>query len=176
MFMELFILVNAKKHKRKLATEKKLQDLDLNVIDVLNNNPDGVIKELEVNNAELKRIYNKMLANEGSVLASSECKKLISYVFRTDYSLETIQLNYNAVKLDSSVIDNVLALCHETLDIFQKIQELQQVNLNDSNYYGLNSVVAVEMANNDKPLEYYSSAEFLNLIYLEQTYKEDRIH
>ena len=175
--MELLILVNAKKHKRKLALEKELQDLDINVIDVLNTNPDGVIKELTVNNAEIKRIYNKMLANEGSVLASTECSKLMKYIFRTDYSLETIQLNYNAIKLNSSVIEEVLNLCYEALDIFQKIQELQQKNLHNSKYLGLDSVIASEMlANPDKPLEYYSSEEYLNLINLNVTYKKDKIH
>ena len=116
--MELLILVNAKKHKaKKYASEEDLQELDLNLIDVLNNNPEGVIKELTVNNAELNRIYKKMLAKEGSVLASTECRKLISYIFRTDYSLETIKLNYNAIKLDSSVIEDVLNLCYEAFII-----------------------------------------------------------
>ena len=167
-------MVNAEKHKRKNSLEEKLQDLDINVIDVLNNNPEGVIKELTVNNAEIKRIYNKMLANEGSVLASNECRKLINYIFRTDYSLETIQLNYNAVKLDSSVIEDVINLCYEALDIFQKIQQLQQANLND---VFLDNIVAVDMANNpERPVEYYSSEEYLNLINLNVTYKTDKIH
>lgn len=172
-------MVNAEKHKKKFkkASEEDLQDLDINLIDVLNKNPEGVIKELTVNNAELNRIYKKMLAKEGSVLASTECRKLINYIFRTDYSLEAIKLNYNAIKLEAEVIDNVLALCYEALDIFHKIQELQQANINDSKYFGLDSVIAVELVNNpERPIEYYSSAEFLNLINLEQTYKTDKIH
>ena len=172
-------MVNAKKHKakRQLTQEELLQDLDINLIDVLNSNPDGVIKELTVNNNELNRIYNKMLAKEGSVLASTECRKIINYIFRTDYSLETIKLNYNAIKLEADVIDTVLNLCYEALDIFQKIQELQQANIHDSKYLSLDSVKAMEMLNNpDKPLEYYSSEEYLNLINLNVTYKKDKIH
>lgn len=172
-------MVNAEKHKakRQVAQEELLQDLDLNLIEVLNSNPDGVIKELTVNNAELEKLYNKMLSKEGSFLASSECKKIINYIFRTDYSLEAIKLNYNAVKLDSSVIEDVLNLCYEALDLFQKIQKLQQKNINDSKYFGLDSVIASEMlANPDKPLDYYSSEEYLNLINLEVTYKKEKIH
>ena len=168
-------MVNAKKHKaKKYALEKDLQELDLNLIDVLNTNPEGVIKELTVNNAELERLYNKMLAKEGSVLASTECSKIINYIFRTDYSLETIKLNYNVIKLDSSVIDKVLNLCYEALDIFQKIQELQQINIIK---LGLENVISIEMASNpDKPLDYYSSEEYLNLINLKITYKTEKIH
>ena len=55
---------------------------------------------------------------------------------------------------------------------FQKIQKLQQYNLNDSKFLGLDSVIAVEMANSNKPIEYYSSEEYLNLINLELTYKD----
>ena len=174
MFMELFILVNAEKHKakRKVASEDLLQELDYNIIKILNENPEGVIKELTVNNNELERLYNKMQLKEGSVLASSECSTILNYIFRTDYSLEAIKLNYHAIKLEASVIDSVKNLCYEALDIFQKIQELQQVNLNDSKYLGLDSVIAVEMLNNpEKPIEYYSSEEFLELINLKQTYK-----
>lgn len=171
MFMELLILVNAEKHKRKLATEEDLQELDYNIIKILNENPEGVIKELTVNNNELEKLYKKMQLKEGSVLASSECKVILNYIFRTDYSLEAIKLNYHAIKLEAEVIDTVKNLCYEALDIFQKLQELQQTNLNDSKYLGLDSVIAVELANNDKPLEYYSSEEYLNLINLKQTYK-----
>ena len=168
-------MVNAEKHKRKLASEEDLLELDLNIIEVLNSNPDGVITELTVNNNELEKLYNRMLAKEGSVLASSECKSILNYIFRTDYSLEAIKLNYNAIKLDSSVIDNVLSLCYEALDVFQKIQGLQQKNLHNTKYLGIDSVIAVEVVNNpDKPLDYYSSEEFLNLINLEQTYKKLR--
>ena len=169
-------MVNAEKHKakRQVAQEELRQDLDLNLIEVLNSNPDGVIKELTVNNAELEKLYNKMLSKEGSFLASSECRKIINYIFRTDYSLEAIKLNYNAVKLDSSVIEEVLNLCYEALDIFQKIQQLQQANLND---VVLDNIVAVDMANNpERPVEYYSSEEYLNLINLNVTYKTDKIH
>ena len=165
-------MVNAKKHKaKKVASEDMLQELDLNIIKILNENPEGVIKELTVNNAELNRLYKKMLAKEGSVLASSECKVILNYIFRTDYSLESIKLNYHTIKLEAEVIDSIKTLCYEALDIFQKIQELQQTNLNDSKYLGLDSVIAVEMANNNKPIEYYSSDEFLELINLKQTYK-----
>ena len=59
----------------------------------------------------------------------------MNYIFRTDYSLEAIKLNYNVIKLDSSVIDNVLTLCYEALEIFHKIQELQQKNLHNSKYF-----------------------------------------
>ena len=160
-------MVNPDKHKRKLASEEDLLELDLNIIDVLNKNPEGVIEELTVNNNQLNRLYNKMLHKEGSVLASSECKVILNYIFRTNYSLESIKLNYHAIKLEASVIDNVLALCYEALDVFQKLQKLQQTNLNDSKYLGLDSVIASEMlANPDKPLEYYSSEEYLNLINL----------
>lgn len=167
-------MVNADKHKKKFekASEEVLQELDLNIIQILNNNPEAVIKELTVNNAEINRIYKKMLAKEGSVLASSECKSILNYIFRTDYSLESIKLNYHAIKLDSTIIDSIKNLCYEALDIFQKIQKLQQYNLNDSKFLGLDSVIAVEMANSNKPIEYYSSEEYLNLINLELTYKD----
>lgn len=149
--------------------------MDLNIIEILNTNPDGVIEELSTNNNELNRIYNKMLVKEGSVLASSECKSILNYIFRTDYSLEAIKLNYNAIKLEASVIEDVLALCYEALDIFQKLQELQQKNLHNTKYLGLDSVIAVELVNNpDKPIEYYSSEEFLNLIHLRPTYKTEK--
>ena len=149
--------------------------MDLNIIEILNTNPDGVITELSTNNNELNRIYNKMLVKEGSVLASSECKSILNYIFRTDYSLEAIKLNYNAIKLEASVIEDVLALCYEALDIFQKLQELQQKNLHNTKYLGLDSVIAVELVNNpDKPLDYYSSEEFLNLIHLRPTYKTEK--
>lgn len=171
-------MVNVEKHKaKKYSLEEGLQDLDLNLIDVLNKNPEGVIKELSVNNNELKRLYKKMLAKEGSVLASSECKVILNYIFRTDYSLEAIKLNYHAIKLEAEVIDTVKNLCYEALDIFQKLQELQQTNLNDSKFFGLDSVIASEMLKNpERPLEYYSSEEYLNLINLEVTYKKDKIH
>ena len=155
-------MVNPNKHRK---IKEQIQDLDINVIEIFNSNPEGVIKELSVNNAELKRLYNKMVAKEGSVLGSSEADKLLKYIFRTDYSLETIKLNYNAIKLESEVIDNVINLCYEALDVFQQIKELQQANLSK---LGLDYIINFEIANsnNAKPVEYYSSDEFLNLINL----------
>ena len=138
-------MVNPEKHRRKAKTEDLIQDLDINILNILNENPEGVIKELSVNNKEIERIYNKMVANEGSVLASTECKKLINYTFRTDYTLETIKENYNAIKLPVEVIDEIKDLCYEALDIFKKIQELQNINLNK---LGLEAVIGYELANN----------------------------
>ena len=142
-------MVNAKKHKRKLSKEELLQDLDINIIKILNDNPEAVVKELTVNNAELNRFYNKMLAKEGSVLGSKQCKQILNYIFRTDYSLEAIKLNYHAIKLEASVIDNVLNLCYEALDIFHKIQELQNINLNK---LGLENVIGYEVANSNSSI------------------------
>lgn len=172
-------MVNANKHKRKNSSsevmlEEELQDLELNLIDVLNKNPEEVIKELTVNNAELERFYNLMLVKEGSFLGSKQCRQILSYSFRTEFSLETIKLNYNAVKLESNVIDNVLALCYEALDVIQKIRELQNKNIDNPKYLGFSSVASAEMVNNadeNKPLEYYFSEEFEDLIRLNFKYK-----
>lgn len=161
-------MVNPEKHKRKVKTEELIQDLDINIINILNDNPEGVIKELSVNNKELERIYKRMLAKEGSVLGSSECKKLLNYTFRTGYTLESIKENYNAIKLPVDVIDNIKDLTYEALDIFKKIQELQNKNIDNPKYLGLSSIISVEMvnSNSNKPIDYYFSEDFENLIRL----------
>ena len=156
-------MVNPHKHKRKASAEELIQDLDINIINVLNDNPEGVINELTVNNNEIGRIYNKMVANEGSILGSSECKKLINYIFRTGYSLETIKENYNAIKLPVDVIDNVKVLCYEALDIFHKIQELQNINLDK---LGLENVIGYEVANSNFSMSAEDVEGYENLIRL----------
>ena len=155
-------MVNPEKHKRKAKPEELIQDLDINIINVLNDNPEGVVEELTINNAELNRIYNKMVANEGSVLGFSECKKLINYTFRTGYTLETIKENYNAIKLPVDVIDNIKILSYEALDIFKKIQELQNINLNK---LGLENVIGYELANNSS-ISVEDVEDYINLIRL----------
>lgn len=179
MFMELLILVNAEKHKRRkesseVMLEEEIQDLEINIIDVLNKNPEGVIKELSVNNKELERFYNLMQSKEGSFLGSKQCKQILNYSFRTEFSLEAIKLNYHAVKLEAEVIDNVLALCYEALEIIEKIRILQNENIDNPKFLGFSSVASSEMVNNandNKPLEYYFSEEFEDLIRLNFNYK-----
>ena len=172
-------MVNADKHKKRKASsevmlEEEVQDLEINIIDVLNKNPEGVIKELTVNNAELERFYNLMLSKEGSFLGSKQCRQILNYSFRTEFSLEAIKLNYHAIKLEADVIDSVLALCYEALDVIQKIRELQNRNIDNPKYLGFSSVASAEMVNNadeNKPLEYYFSEEFEDLIRLNFKYK-----
>ena len=156
-------MVNPDKHKRKAKPEELIQDLDINIINVLNTNPEGVITELTVNNKEIRRIYNKMVANEGSVLGFSECKKLINYIFRTGYSLETIKENYNVIKLPVDVIDNVKVLSYEALDIFEQIQELQNINLDR---LGLRNVIGYEVANGNSSISVDDVEAYENLLRL----------
>lgn len=169
-------MVNAEKHKakRKVASEEEIQDLEINIIEVLNSNPDGVIKELTVNNAELEKFYNLMLSKEGSVLGSKQCRQILNYSFRTEFSLEAIKVNYHAIKLEADVIDNIKNLCYEALEVIEKIRILQNENIDNPKFYGFSSVASSEMVNNaneDKPLEYYFSEEFENLIRLNFNYK-----
>ena len=154
--------------------EEEIQDLELNIIDVLNNNVEGVIKELTVNNKELERFYNLMLSKEGSVLGSKHCRLILNYSFRTEFSLEAIKINYHAIKLEADVIDNIKNLCYEALDIIEKIRELQNRNIDKPEFLGFSSVASSEMINNkeeNKPLEYYFSEEFEDLIRLNFKYK-----
>lgn len=169
-------MVNAEKHKakRKVASEEEIQDLEINIIEVLNSNPDGVIKELTVNNAELEKFYNLMQSKEGSVLGSKQCRQILNYSFRTEFSLEAIKINYHAIKLEADVIDNIKNLCYEALEVIEKIRILQNENIDNPKFYGFSSVASSEMVNNaneDKPLEYYFSEEFENLIRLNFNYK-----
>ena len=173
-------MVNAQKHKRKKASfeamlEEEVQDLELNIIDVLNKNPEGVIKELEVNNAELEKLYNTMQSKEGSVILSKQCESILNYSFRTEFSLEAIKLNYHAIKLEADVIDNIKNLCYEALDVIEKIRILQNKNIDKPEFLGFSSVISSEMVNNgsenNKPIEYYFSEEFEDLIRLNFNYK-----
>ena len=169
-------MVNAEKHKakRKVASEEEIQDLEINIIDVLNKNPEGVIEELTVNNAELEKFYNLMQSKEGSVLGSKQCRQILNYSFRTEFSLEAIKVNYHAIKLEADVIDNIKNLCYEALEVIEKIRILQNANIDNPKYFGFPSVASSEMVNNadeNKPLEYYFSEEFENLIRLNFDYK-----
>jgi len=173
-------LVNADKHKRKkdsseVMLEEEVQDLELNVIDVLNKNPEGVIKELEVNNAELEKLYNTMQSKEGSVILSKQCNDILKYSFRTDFSLEAIKLNYHAIKLEPDVISEVKTLCSEALAIIEKIRVLQNKNIDRPEFLGFSSVISSEIvtngSDNNKPMEYYFSEEFEDLIRLNFNYK-----
>lgn len=140
----------------------------------LNNNVEGVIKELTVNNNELERFYNLMLSKEGSVLGSKYCKLILNYSFRTEFSLEAIKINYHAIKLEADVIDNVKNLCYEALELIQMIRELQNRNIDNPEFLGFSSIASSEMINNkeeNKPLEYYFSKEFEDLIRLNFNYK-----
>ena len=170
-------MVNAEKHKAKqeVASEEEIQDLEINIIEILNSNPDGVIKELEVNNKELERFYNLMQSKDnGTFLGSKHCRDILHYSFRTEFSLEAIKINYHAIKLDVAVIDNIKNLCYEALDIIEKIRVLQNKNIDNPKYLGFSSVASSEMVNNaneNRPLEYYFSEEFENLIRLNFNYK-----
>ena len=55
----LILMVNPEKHKRKATVESSIQDLNINIIKILNDNPEGVLKELTVNNKEIEMLYNK---------------------------------------------------------------------------------------------------------------------
>lgn len=171
-------MVNAEKHKKirrslEAKLEKEVQDLELNLIEVLNSNPEEVIEELTVNNSEVRKFYNLMLSKEGAVLGSQQCNSILNYSFRTEFTLATIKLNYNVIKLDSDVIDNIKSLCYEALDVIQNIRELQNNNIDNYNNDGLSSIVASEVNNivvNNVPIEYYSSKEFEDLIRLNFNY------
>ena len=172
-------MLNADKHKRKNSSsevmlEEEVQELELNIIDVLNKNPEGVIKELTVNNAELERFYNLMLSKEGSFLGSKQCRQILNYSFRTEFSLEAIKINYHAIKLEPDVISEVKTLCSEALDIIQKIRILQNENIDNPEFLGFSSVASAEIVNNaaeNKPIDYYFSKEFEDLIRLNFNYK-----
>ena len=172
-------MVNANKHKKRTSSsevmlEEEIQDLEINIIDVLNKNPEGVIKELEFNNAELEKFYNLMQSKEGSFLGSKQCRQILSYSFRTDFSLEAIKLNYHAIKLEPEVISEVKTLCSEALDIIEKIRILQNENIDNPKFFGFSSVISSEMVNNSKEdvsMDYYFSEEFEDLLRLNFNYK-----
>lgn len=163
-------MVDAKKHKAK---QELIQDLEVNVIEVINSNPNAVLKELSVNLNEFKHLLKVMKSKEGSVIDSIQCKLIIDYAFKMEFILETINLNYHAFKLDADIISEVKKLASDILETIQELKKLQNNNIDNGKYLGLESVIAVELANNsvNKPVEYYFSEEFENLLRINYNYK-----
>lgn len=170
-------MVNPNKHKNNYDFEELLQELELTVIDLLNKNPEGIVEELSVNNKNLEKIYSDLLASDGSYISYSNCLDILQYIFRTDFTSETIKSNYHGIKLDVELIDSIKMLCYEALDVFHRIQQLQNKNIDKDSFLGLESVIGYEMANNtaNKPIEFYFSEEFENIIRLRPQYKEGSV-
>ena len=169
-------MVNAEKHRAKVnggyAPEEKVRDLELGIIKVLNDNPEEVIKELKYNNNEFSKLYDKMTSKEGSVIASTECKKILDYSFRLDFTNETITNNYHGLKLASDVIADIKYECERGLAIIEDIRELQNKNIDDPKYYGMASVLATEMLNYkaDNIADIFTDKELEDILRL--TYKK----
>lgn len=164
--MELFILVNPEKHKQKL--KESYEDLTLNIINVINNNTEGVIKELSFNMNEFKRLYNKIRTNEGSILSFNESKKVVDYIFRVNIIEKAIEVNYHAIKLNQDIISEIKNYCTDMIYIYHEIKLLQNKNLNKNNYEGLNSLIHFELNNNPElDSDFIFSNEFERIVRLE---------
>ena len=170
-------MVNAEKNKAKAkeyAPEELVRDLELNIIKVLNDNPAEVIKELQYNNNEFTKLYDKMTSKAGSVIASSECKKILNYSFRLDFTKETITNNYHGLKLSSDVIADIKAECENGLTIIEDIRKLQNSNIDNPKYMGISSVLATEMLNNPDGniADVFNNKELEDILRLKVTYKK----
>ena len=159
-------MVNPDKHKKNL--KESYEDLTLNILQVINNDTEGVIKELSFNLNEFKRLYSKIMNNEGSILSFNESKKVVDYIFRVNIIEEAIELNYHAIKLNQDTISEIKHYCTDMINIYHEIKILQNKNLNKNNFEGLNSLIHFELNNNPVlDSDYIFSDEFERIVRLE---------
>lgn len=139
-------MVNPEKHKKNL--KGSYEDLTLNIIHIINNNTEGVIKELSFNLNEFKRLYDKLIINEGSILSFNESKKVVDYAFRINIIEEAIEVNYHSIKLNQDIISEIKHYCIDLIDVYEEIKLIQNRNLDKNNFEGLNNLIHFELNNN----------------------------
>lgn len=140
-------MVNPDKHKKKNLKES-YEDLTINILNVINNDSKGAIRELSFNLNEFERLYDKIRNNEGSILSFNESEKVVKYIFRVKIIKEAIELNYNAIKLNQDIILELKNYCTDLIRVYEKIKLLQNRNLDKNNFEGLNNLIHFELNNN----------------------------
>ena len=166
-------MVNAEKHKQKeYLSEMELQDMELKLIDTINKHPSNFIEFLDNNYKELETIYNKLnVKASGNCLTSDTCQIVLNLVYMSDFTLEMINFySYASFKVDIEIINTIKSKCTDNIELFNKIRDRQNKNLDNKTWGGLASMRFTEAGRNPKP--FYFTQEYEDLIRLKQTYKK----
>lgn len=172
------MMVNAKKHRKlkegdkKTANPEDLQELELAILNVIINQPDRVLKELEVTKKRYNRLIKKLIADKGAFITSESCSNLMEEMFKVDFTLETVKLYYYAITLPSRKLEEVKTSLEETFKLLMKIQKLQNRNLDNKNYFGFGSAIFTEAFKKVDKLSKYTTKEHEDLLRLKINYKK----
>lgn len=169
-------MVNAEKH-RNLKEEDFTANLeDLQVVEnlILNsivNQPDKLLKELDVAKRRYNRTIKKLIADKGAFISAEGCSFLMNEMFRVDFTLETVKLYYYAITLPSKKLKEVKDSLEETLKLLMKVKKLQNRNLDNKNYGGYGTAVLTESFKKADNFSKYTTKEHEELLRLNIEYK-----
>lgn len=150
-------MVNANKHKKvdakfgMLPIEDKelMHKFNEKIIYTANEDSKYLIKMLNDLHDELTGYYDLFAKrNNGSVLKTGVCQRILE-VFEWSFVIKnTIQYNYHMLTIDGDVIKSILSECDGVLDEFKAIQARQNKNIDNKIYGGFFSVKYSNRINN----------------------------
>lgn len=149
--------------------EDVLQKAEIKVINDINQSPNQTIEGFKIILHELQGYYNKIKAKRGKVLKLEICQRIREMVMMTDFTLDTINSYYHALQIDSETISEIKKLCMDIMELFKKIQERQNKNIDNKRFGGLDSVRWTEAL--DNPNEQYFKEDYERIIRLTDDWK-----
>lgn len=160
-------MVNAEKHKMiqakfgMLPIEDKelMHKLTEKVVYTANEDSAYLIGMLNELYDELTSYYDLFGKSNAGVLKINVCQRILE-IFEWYFVIKnTIQYNYQMLRIDADSIKSILSACDSVLNEFKNIQARQNKNIDNKTYGGFYGVVASESLDNgaDYPLEQFES-------------------
>lgn len=164
-------MVNAEKHKTTTAkfgmlpieNEEYMHRLHEKIINETNENPQSTIDALESLNSELNKYYDSVSGNNGGVLKTGTCQRILEIYENVFVIKYAIQYNYHMLTIDAGDIKTILQCCDTVLNCFMDIQARQNKNIDKKLFGGMLSVKLTKTINNTNVPE----EDFENVVRLE---------
>lgn len=150
-------MVNRNKHTKvtdkfgmlPIENQELMHKLNAKIIDETNENPQMVMETLDALNDELNGYYNLFNGrNNGSVLKTGVCQRILEVYEHVFVIKNTIQFNYHMLRIDGELIKAILFKCDRVLNEFMNIQAKQNKNIDNKIYGGFFSVKYSNRINN----------------------------
>lgn len=150
-------MVNRNKHTKvtdkfgmlPIDDQELMHKLSEKIINETNENPQMVMNTLDSLNDELNGYYDSFNGrNNGTVLKTGVCQRILEVYEHVFVIKNTIQYNYHMLRIDGEVIKAILFKCDRVLNEFMNIQAKQNKNIDNKIYGGFFSVRLTKSINN----------------------------
>ena len=150
-------MVNANKHRKvtckfgmlPIEDDAFMQKFNESIINVANEDSKYLIDVLNGLHDELTQCYDSLAKrNNGSVLKTGSCQRILEIYEWVFVTKNTIQYNYHMLTIDGDVIKSILSACDSVLNEFKNVQAIQNKNIDRKIYGGYFSVKYSDRINN----------------------------